>query len=385
VYDVIVVGGGAAGVGAAVGATQAGASCLLVESGPCLGGAATQKNVLTYCGLYTQAQDCRQAVGGVAEAVLEKLRRLGGVAGPVRLPPPSSHVIAAFDPEAVKLALDRITSAAQVRLLLHTTAVAAERLDDAISEVTLQDHGGAIQVRARTFVDASGEGDLSAFGGVSVRYGNRGKAQVGSLGVRFGGTPPNYFSAQEFEEAIQRAKQIGTTLLNKEHGLLLKLPISGDSIAYYIDASYDALDSESLTGAEIAGREKAWAYLEAARTIKACEGMYITSTGPQFGTRESRHINSQHTLTQDDVVQGTKFDDVVALGAWPVEYHSGEDARQFGRTSKVNIPSTFRSGRCAAEIREILLHAAGSRTVIPVRAVQSALWAPVSQQGRPPG
>lgn len=107
---------------------------------------------------------------------------------------------------------------------------------------------------------------------------------------------------------------------------MLRLPISGDSIAYYIDASYDALDSESLTGAEIAGRAKAWAYLEAARTIKGCEGMYITSTGPQFGTRESRHIDSQHTLMQDDVVQGTKFEDVVALGAWPVEYPSGEDA-----------------------------------------------------------
>src|SRR5258706_2352192 len=76
-YDVIVLGGGAAGIGAGIGAAQAGAKTLVVESGPCLGGAATQKNVLTYCGLYTQSTPSRLAVGGVAEKVLANLKKLG--------------------------------------------------------------------------------------------------------------------------------------------------------------------------------------------------------------------------------------------------------------------------------------------------------------------
>jgi succinate dehydrogenase/fumarate reductase flavoprotein subunit len=79
-YDVLVVGGGSAGVAAAVGAVRTGARVGLVEAGGCLGGAATMRGVLTYCGLYTLVDAPRQAVAGVADEVLVKLRHWG--AGP---------------------------------------------------------------------------------------------------------------------------------------------------------------------------------------------------------------------------------------------------------------------------------------------------------------
>lgn len=325
-FDVIVVGSGAAGVGAAVGAAQAGAHTLLVESGPCLGGAATQRNVLTYCGLYTQGAPAYQAVGGVAEQVLAQLRALSGIQAPVRISEPSNAVIALIDPEAVKLALDRVVTIEGLEVLLHTLLVGAERVGNLIQEVTLQDDRGPRHVRGRAFVDASGEGNLAAFGGASVRYGNHNLAQAGTLGVRFGGIAPGAdITAQRWAQAIREAKQQGNALLTKEMGLVLPIPISGDVMTYLIDATYDALNSASITRAEMAGRARAWAYLAAIRTIPGYEAAYIVSTGPKFGTRESRHVNSHYQVTEQDVLRGGRHPDVVALGSWPIEYHPEGD------------------------------------------------------------
>lgn len=308
-----------------------------MESGPCLGGAATQKNVLTYCGLYTQADPPRQAVGGVGEQVLAHLRQLGGIESPVRIGAPFEAVIALLDPEAVKLALDRVTQIEGLMVLLHTLLIGAERVDGRLHGVTLQDDRGPRLVVGRAFVDASGEGDLAAFGGAAVRYGNHGRVQAGTLGVRFGGIAAGADrSGQRWTQAIREAKQRGNPLLTNETGLVSPLPISGDLITLLVNASYDALDSASITQAEIQGRARAWAYLAAAKTIPGYEGAYIVSTGPRFGTRESRHVNGQYQVTEADVTGGARQPDVVALGAWPVEYHPSDGQPVVWKTIKDN-------------------------------------------------
>src|SRR6202790_1146765 len=109
--DVIVIGGGAAGPAAAVGAANAGAKTFLVESGPFLGGVATMKNVLTYCGLFTNNQK-KQAVFGVADQVLQRLREMGAVSEPIQF-----HGVAVLiEPESVKFVLDQLCKDAGVQV-----------------------------------------------------------------------------------------------------------------------------------------------------------------------------------------------------------------------------------------------------------------------------
>ncbi|WP_028922521.1 FAD-dependent oxidoreductase [Pseudonocardia acaciae] len=327
-YDVIVAGGGSAGVAAAVGAARTGARVLLVEAGPCLGGAATLRNVTTYCGLWTQAEPPERAVAGVADEVLDELRRLDGVEGPVRSP--SGYVIAVFDPEAAKLALDRVCARAGVSVLLHAMVTGARREDDRVTAVTVADHRGAHELTAAAFVDATGEGDLAFQAGASTRYGNHGTVQAGTLSVRIGGIAPDAdVSRDRWARALNAATGTGDdtaaddTARVKERGLVLRLPVSGDAVSYLVDVAYDATDSWDISRAEARGRALARELLAAVRTIPGHERAYIACTGPHLGTRESRHVDARYRLTEADVTGGASFDDSVALGAWPIEYHPG--------------------------------------------------------------
>src|SRR6202163_136783 len=316
--DVIVVGGGAAGTAAAIGAASAGAKTILIESAPFLGGAATLKSVLTYCGLFTNYQK-KQAVFGVADQVLRCLRAMGAVSEPIQF-----HGVAILiESESVKYALDQLCKQGGVQVCLHTMLVSATRNGNHITSVTLHDHQGTHEVSAQAFVDASGEGDLAFLGGASLRYGNHGTVQTGTLSMRLGGiTADADLSPTTWTAAIQRAKQRGVKPLVSESGLCFRFPITNDVATYFIDEKYDARDAQSLTEAEIHGREQARAYVQAIRTIPGCEQAYILATGPEIGRRESRHVNAHYQVTTQDVENGARFDDVVCLGAWPIEYHT---------------------------------------------------------------
>ena len=325
-YDVVVCGGGSAGVAAAAGAASTGAKVALLEQAPYLGGAATWSGVLTYCGFWTQADPPQAAVGGIGGEVLQRLRVLRGIEGPVRTGS-TRVVIALIEPEAVKFALDELCAQAGVDVILDAKLLGARSADDEVCEVLAGDHAGTFALEARAFVDASGEADLADRAGALTRYGDpQGVVQNGTLAVRFGGIPRDAdISRSRWAEAIRNAKRRGLTPLTKENGLVARLP-NGDVLAFLADEAYDARDARSVGKAERRARRQAWAYLEAIRTLPFHENAYLAQTGPAIGTRESRHVVARTQLRDSDVLCARIPRDTVALGAWPVEVHPAPGA-----------------------------------------------------------
>lgn len=321
-YDVAVVGGGSAGVGAAVGAAQTGATVCLVERYPFLGGAATISSVLSYCGFFDQNRE--PVVGGVGGHLLARLRAAGAYEEITFKW--SGNTVVMIDPEFTKLALDRLVRDAGVTPLLHAQVTSAGISGDAVDHITVTHHGSTHEIDAAAFVDASGDGDLLALSGAATSVLPPASRQAGTLGMRIGGVAPDaVISSDLMKEAVARFNETHDARLVRDHGPAARLPLTGEITMQIVDQHVDALNVVDLTRAETAAREQAWQYLEAFRDhMPGWDAAYIVGTGPQIGIRESRHLVGRTTLTRDDVVTARRQPEaVVARCGWPIEEHEG--------------------------------------------------------------
>ena len=323
-YDIVVVGAGSAGIGAAIGAEKSGKKVLLIERNPYLGGQATNCSLPSYCGFFTQAEPFEQAVGGVGQQVLEKMASLGFYKGPRRTAK-TGTVIVVLDAEEIKYSMDLFIADSDIDVLLGTQVIAANHSDGVIHSLECMDDGGRFTVCATAFVDASGEANLTALADGKFIIGDEhGHMQCGTLMVRMGGIVPSAnVHPDKVAEAVCKGKAAGITHMTKELGTVIPAPgLSGDVMFILPDEGVNGLDALSLTNSEMSARRQAWAYLETFRKfLPGCENAYIVQTGPRIGIRETRHIVGDYTLTAEDVLEAKRFPDAIARGAWPVESH----------------------------------------------------------------
>ena len=324
-YDVIVAGGGAGGVGAALGAASSGARVLLIEKYGFLGGAATSSNVLAYCGFFQQGPEPVKAVGGGADLVLNELRALGLNCDPFRSPTTLNWIIL-LEPEAVKLALDRVLRANGVDVLLHSRVAATTRTADRIEAVTLAAMDGRRRVIGEAFVDATGDANLALVAGLPCRTGSdMGHLQAVTGPIRVGGRDKSVpIDRSAIIAAFEEYNKTGAyPAARPDGGIYTEVPRTGDMWWMMYDCALSDLSSESFTKAEQSARAAAHDYVGVLRRhVPGFENAYLLQTGPQIGIRESRHPPARYELTKEDLLTGRLRADGVARAAWPIEDHT---------------------------------------------------------------
>jgi hypothetical protein len=344
-YDVVVVGGGAAGVAAALGSARQGARTLLVERYGFLGGAATHSLVLTYCGFYVAGTEASRAIGGVGWELLLELTRLGVDSTPVRSK--SGNWLVMLDVEAAKFAFDNLVCAPNLDLRFHTRLVSANVAQGQIVSVRLADHAGLHDVEAAAFVDASGEASLSAFAGASFSQpgGPGAHLQPASLPVHIGGVPSGVAIERErLAEIVARYNATAATPLHRaDGGVLVRLPVSDGVWWMGVDLATGGLNGSDLAAAELAARRQAWGFLPFLRELPGFEKAFILATGPQLGIRETRRPRSLGDVTAEDGRTGRRRDDGIGRGCWPMEVHEAPGRAVFvpiGGEGFFDIPHT---------------------------------------------
>ncbi len=331
--DVCVVGSGSAGSCAAIAAARTGASVLLLEKLPFLGGTSTA--VLdTFYGFYTPGSRSRKVVGGIGDEVVAALRRLGNV-----VERPNTYgagMGVTYLAEHLKVAWEDLVMAAGARILLHAFVQDAVVRDGMVESLVIATKAGLRTVNATVFVDASGDADLCHFAGFGYELaGEQQPAQTLTTTFRVVNVDHERrrtLSKDAFHGLMAAAAESGAYDLPRREGSDHITPIDGmtatvmtrvESVARDADGRVvNATDPELLTRAEVAGRRQALEYVRfLVDRVPGYEHASLAALSTQIGVRETRRVYGDYRLTRDDVLGARRFDDVIGLCGAPIEDH----------------------------------------------------------------
>lgn len=324
--DVLVLGGGAAGVMAAVAAARNGAVTMLVESQGCLGGSRTAVGVDTFYGFYTPGEHPRKIVGGIPDEIVARLKDEGALLE--RQNTYGAGTGLTYDVEALKIAYEDLVLQAGVKLLYHTYACRVETVGDRVASVWIANKAGLTEVRAERFVDATGDADIVARAGGEFRTETEEEPNQSLTTIFFMGNVDleQAFSVKHAElvTLMKEANASGEFTLPREDGSYHRTPNPGVIQANMVRVkNVDATDPCQLTLAEVEGRKQVREYVRFLKSkVPGFQQAYLISTSQHIGVRETRKIVGLYTLTEEDVVEARKFDDAIACCGAPVEDHS---------------------------------------------------------------
>jgi hypothetical protein len=346
--DVLVVGGGPAGIGAALGAARAGADVVLTERYGFLGGNATVALVMPWMSFHTSRPqpprlgdvglmptdhgDGEPVVGGVHVELIERLVEAGGALRPSQ----QTGYTVPFDPEAFKSVALAALDEAGVHYLLH---VFASGVTDATGRtgVVLESKSGPLVIDPCAIVDATGDGDVAVAAGAPYGIGRKGDGLVQPMTLMFRMVqfdpegfaayvrehPDQWRGVHGLHELVAEATRAGTLDLPREDILFFGTPhereIAVNSSRITGVVGVDAWD---LTCAEAIGRHQVDQIARFLHDyVPGFAEAYMVQSGASAGVRETRRVLGEYVLTADDVLTARNFDDVIARGTYPIDIH----------------------------------------------------------------
>jgi len=321
--DVLVVGGGMAGVGAAVTAGRMGLKTLLVEYFGCLGGNGTSGMVNNFCGYATSGKNPAQIVQGVGGEVHRRLFEQDGV---------KSRTSYTFDPEILKMLLDEVMDEAKIELLYYTQMVDPILEGATIKGVVVANKGGCQAILAKRVLDCTGDGDVCASANVPFELGDgKGGFLACDMVFHLVNVGQN-FNPEMVTPAAVEAMKLGGYKIARAQAIIQNIMIPG---AYWVNWAgipwaVNGIDPFNLTQAAIEGRKVVRELRRFLRDkIAGMENVEVIDTAAKVGLRETRRVMGEHLLTGDEVLQGTKFDDGIGACAWPIEIVDPVKGRKF--------------------------------------------------------
>lgn len=344
--DVLVVGGGPAGVCAAVGAARAGARTFLVERHGFLGGMWTAGMVLTLAGFNSWLRPYARCVDGVAGEWIRRAAAQGGCQD-------HTGFVLNSDPETMKRVADELVEEAGVQLLLHCWAAEPVLENGSVGGLYTETADGCGVIRARVTVDCTGDGHVMARAGAEWIKGQ--SLQPMTMSFRMGpvacagktdisapvsppiGPEPGLLSEPTLSQYASVRQDVDVDAAHmraeREAGRLPRFggPWFGglDNDVIWVNATRvigDASDARDLTRAEVQGRRdtKVIADYFVSRVPGFAQARLL-HTSTQIGVRESRRLVGEYVLTADDIRGSKDFDDGIALGCWPIDVHPADE------------------------------------------------------------
>ncbi|NLC44608.1 MAG: FAD-dependent oxidoreductase [Clostridiales bacterium] len=316
--DILVVGGGPAGIAAAVVAARQGAKVFLAEGSSCLGGMGTIGLVPAFM-QFTDGKNFLAA--GIGEEVLNKMWQYGGkVEG-------SAYSIKA---EALKRVYDDMVTEAGVDFAFHTQMVAVDATDGQVNHVIFAAKSGIFAVKAKVYIDGTGDGDLCAWAGADFEKGD----QNGNM---MAGTLCSIWSDVDWDKVVKPdRRRIEEAFKNKiftnEDRHLPGMWRVGNSLGGgNIGHTYgvDSTDERSLTKSLVWGRKSLMEYEKYYKEfLEGYEDMELVTTGALLGIRESRRIIGDYVMVLEDFNNRASFDDEIGRYSYPVDIHASDASKE---------------------------------------------------------